>query len=280
MPFTLAMYLYQKVQQNFQNEFEKHNTIVSLESINSLGHDGDERRMTEIFKSAIVDHAPVDGRPYYLCPPVTPVFYHDLFKRCLIAKRLGCLAATADKRVADNAKLTLRTMVQDDAYGYVNIFAWHALAAWAKMDKEIIEEVMPQIELSFGSAPAVFLGLIVFLEETMTVYGKDKVYEIITEHQHRVCYRMQKVMLSYFNCKHQLGLSCERFADECAQRFASQKVCTLDQINAGLHEIGLIPGDFRKGVWKSTQQAEIAGYVRKMTQDYLPLIGYYRLSDY
>lgn len=283
MPFSLAMYLYRIAQEKTQKQFEKNNIVLNFQDIENLKQVKDKEVVIKILKSAVVDHQPVEGRPYFLNPPITPLFYHDSFKRCVVAEILAELARGDHDRYKSDVCLILRELIDVKQAGIVQIFAWHALGQWVAGDKDVLITFDEDLKRGCRGSVGSILGLMLFCEALMNYGHRQKVAAFIDAHISMVRFSVQKALLHYFIHRYQLAVSFMPDKDQSFAFFSKVrdlKYFTSEQIEMGLQEIGLIPGSGRKGVWPGTQQADIVKRINKISVDYIPVIGYYLLEEW
>ncbi|MCA9405177.1 MAG: hypothetical protein KC684_01455 [Candidatus Omnitrophica bacterium] len=279
MPFSLSLYLYKRFQEKLQSAFEKNNKILSLTDIKHLIASSDKLKMIRIFRSAVVDHEPVDGAPYHLVPPVPPLFYHDCFKRCLIARAVGELAGRLDMQHSQDAVAILDELRETSSAGYVQVFAWHALGQWAALKPKLWPERRQDMIEAFGGASATLLGVLLFLEMVHQTRPDQNVLDVIHQGQKKINYKVQKALFGYFLIRNRYDVARYKeshFADRNMQKFLHQCYKDLNVSHAnmeeGLREVGLISG---QGLSNGTQQAEVAYQMEKISGDYLSAIGLY-----
>ncbi|MCA9398425.1 MAG: hypothetical protein KC618_01665 [Candidatus Omnitrophica bacterium] len=282
MSFSLSLYLYKRFQEKLQSAFEKNNKILSLADIEHLLIAPNQHKTIRIFKSAVVDHEPVDGIPYHLVPPVPPLFYHDHFKRCLIARAVGELAGRLDMQHSQDAVAILDELRETSSAGYVQVFAWHALGRWAALKPGLWQERCQDMIEAFGGATATLLGAVLFLDQVRTVTSRAEVLSLIEEGQKRVKYKVQKALFGYFlirngyddapyRARHFTDQNMQIFLKQCAKSNGTSRA----YFEEGIREIGLVSGYQNRGLQAGTQQADMAYHMEKMGGDYLSAIGLY-----
>ena len=274
MPLSLSLYLYRLLQEKALRNFEKDNKILSQPEIDSLIKGSDLSGAMKIFRSAVVDHKPVAGVPYYLKAPLEPLFYHDNFKRCIIAGAAGGCAGRLGPAGKADALAVLDELGGPASAGYVQIFARHALGQWVKADETLYPERKGSLLEAFGSTVASLLSAMVFIDHLQaTPYAKD-VPGLLAEGRGRVRYQMQKVLFSYY--VKERGLEALAFADKNITSFLGNFRHTgagQHYFEEGARSIGFIPLRQKGGLVSGTQQADIGRRLKRICGPYLYALG-------
>lgn len=282
MPISLSMYLYKKVQEKSQHDFEKRNKLLNSQDIKKLLESSDKNNLIKIFKSAVVDHEPVNGIPYNLMPPLAPLFYHDNFKRCMIANAIGEYAGELDAEHTNHAITILDALCDSSCAGYVQLFAWNALGRWLTVIPDLMNDRKNDLLNAMSGSTASLLGAIVFLDKLCLINQKQQVLKLIEESREHVKYKAQQALFSYFlihkGCssyleseKHFKDKNMRKFIKQCQNRNFSLQY----NFEEGAREIGLIPWIQKDGLQPGTEQADICLALKKFCFNYVSAIGFY-----
>lgn len=282
MPFSLSLLIYQKIQEKIQKDFEEKHIILNSKDIRNIANSRDKNRVIEVFSSAVVDHSPVDGFPYYLSPPVATMFYHDNFKRCLIASEIGKLAGCLSDDIAKKAVIILETLTQSLNTGYVQCFAWEALGKWLSVKPELSGLQKDRVQQALGGPTGSLLGALLFLQQAHIQGRTQDVNHLLSKGGDRVRYKVQKALFGYFLTNHFFDLDAldiidqkdhvmREFQVDCRKKAFISK----SNFERGAREIGLISGAQKSGFIPGTQQDDIGQELMRFAGEYISLVGYY-----
>lgn len=282
MPISLPLYFYKWFQEKSQAKFEQTNRILATDDIEKFFKEYSAQKTISVFKSAVVDHDLVDGVPYYLAPPLPPLFYHDAFKRCLIAETLGMYADALNIDQAKDAVETLDTLCDGTSAGFVQIFAWQSLGLWARLKPEIFHTHKEQLLNAFGGSTASLLGAFLFLDQMCQADCKQQALDIIDQGKDRVKYKVQKALLCCKLTQFQLAnsfvgkcISTDKNLQEFLERCQNQEYLYANHFREGLREVGLVPRTQKAQLDAGTQQADISFRLKKFCSNDVSVVGMY-----
>lgn len=280
MPVSLSLYLYRCYQRKVQKKFDEHNSVLSQKDVEELIEGEDKVRTIRFFRSAVVDHIPVEGRPYYLRYPLESIFYHDGFKRAAIADAVGSLAIGSNKRTGEDALVILDELIDPEKTApYVQVLAWHSLAGLTDRLPSVIHKKKERLMEAFGGRSASVLGALIFIETLLQGEHKIKALEMFLEGRIKVRYRVQKALLNAFMYyRKEFPDPTEDPALEAdirhfLNRLDSRRYFTREETHEGLREIGLIPMHVRPELWANTPQADLARRLEAVAGRYIGTMG-------
>ncbi|MCA9402433.1 MAG: hypothetical protein KC897_01515 [Candidatus Omnitrophica bacterium] len=284
MPFSFFLCLYEHFQKKHAEDFDQKNKILSPEDIRGLLRSADRARALRVLRSAVVDHHPVDGVPYHLRYPVNELFYHDRFKRAVIAAGIGRELAPADKRELEDALAILYTMTDPGHNaGFVVLLAWDALGRLNAAEPAVTERFAPDLQRALAGPVGSAIGALVYCDHARSAGMTKAVMPILLNAAGKVRFRLQKVLLRYYLEQFpavtagpaiatlSTGPGIGRFVREVRDgRSWSQA-----DITEGLVQIDLFGANQERAFWDNTPHAEVGRLVTAAAQEYLRICGAY-----
>lgn len=288
MPFSLSLYLYNKYMHKVNLAFAQENKALSQADINSLLEQEDRSKAIRIFYSAVVDHSPIDGVPYYLNYPVNGIFYHDGHKKAVIAEGICSYDWVRDKNNVEDALMVLDKFIDPEKNGgYVQVIAWNALGKLAQCFPEILTMKKKQLLSAFGGTTGSLLGAIVFVDAISNSSGRSFALSMVEMGQGSICYRVQKLLINYFlyrSPNHPNPLKAKTKLEPDILRFLNGIECnfqfSLNDFAQGCREIDLIGQNHQAVFYEGTSQANVAAILSRVCRRYLQVIGAYLRINY
>lgn len=275
MSFSLFFSIYEALQKRQQKLFDKHNKIISEGELKSLINENVSPRALKILSSAVIDHAPVEGVPYYLKYPFG-LFYHDNFKKAFIADGIMRPKIIDDDEALKDSLRILRALVDPEkSVGYVQILAFNALAQAAQQRPQIIMTEKDVILRAFAGAVPGLVGALIFLHQTMLGPSRKETVAIVEEGKWLVRYRVQKALVNYFLFCHP---QCKPIdGDKDIKYFLSSlkqnNIFTEQEYLHGFKEIGLFSGKKKLEFWDNTPHAAVGTRLRAVGAAYIGAAG-------
>ncbi len=288
MPVSLSLYLYGLYQKKVQKDFDKKNKVLSQKKIEELLRDGDIQKTLQVFRSAVVDHKKVDGIPYYLSYPVNGIFYHDGFKRAVIADGITSYLRELQEEEVVNVKSILDKLIDPEtSISYVQILAWNSLGRIGINCSTLVEDKKGTIMRAFGASVASVLGVLLFLDRMMGTTQQEISLTLIKEGKSFIKYRVQKALFNYYIFKSpHFGNPIEDNPnlENDIKRFLltvqNKRLLTRSDTNEGLRYVGLVKRNQEASFWKNTPHAEVGKRMIKIANDYIALIGAFSRGEY
>jgi len=288
LPISLSLYLYGLYQKKVQKAFDKKNKVLSQKEIEELLKKEDIQKTLQILRSAVVDHQKVDGMPYYLGYPVNGIFYHDGFKRAVIADGITSYSRELKGEELFDALLILDKLIDPEtSVSYVQVLAWNSLGRIGVKCPTLVEDKKGTIMLAFGGSVASVLGVLLFLDRMLGTSQQKIFLTLIKEGKSFLKYRVQKALFNYYMFKSPyFGNPIEENPnlENDIKRFLlavqSNRSMTQSDTNEGLRHIGLIKWNQEASFWENTPHAEVGKRVTKVANEYLAPIGAFSRGEY
>lgn len=195
MPFSLFVGLYDYFQSKHEKEFDQHNKILTPEDIRELLARPDGAAVWPVLRSAVTDHRPVDGIPYHLRYPFSAMFYHDGFKRTMIAAGIGRKLNPSTGPEWEDARAVLAALTcPEQNAGYVIILAWDALGRMSRHRPQWRAGLHSQLRAALGGSVAQMIGALVYCDHLWAAGARDAVRDVLAGAEGDVRFRTQRVL--------------------------------------------------------------------------------------
>lgn len=281
MPFSLSLFLQDFFQKKVRSEFDKSNKVLTPGDIDLLSGDQDRLKTLSIFKSAVVDHHSVNGTPYHLKYPLEDVFYHDGFKKAMIADNLSRFSLVQSPCDYSQAEIILSRLTDPKhSEGYVRILAWNSWGVLAQRFDILTPQFMERVIMSLKGTSGCLTGTLVFLDRLVEAGFKQQAVDLFQKGISGAQYRVQRALLEYYRLKRNvwLGRSVKEFclpADIHHFIEKEKKGCafSMSDVCEGCREVGLIASGQTMAFWEGTQQAQIRDRLMEAGGDYIRAIG-------
>jgi len=280
LPVALSLYLYGLYQKKIEKAFDKNNKVLTQKDIEGLLKKEDIQKTLQIFRSAIVDHKKVNDMPYHLGYPVNGVFYHDGFKRAVIADGITSYSRELKTEELSDILLILDKLIDPEtSISYVQILAWNSLGRIGKNYPTLVEDKKEIIMNAFGGSVASVLGVLIFLDKMLDSSQKRRALSFIKEGKLFIKYRVQKALINYYMFKSPyFGNPIEEnpnLESDIKRFLLSNPSLTQSDTNEGLRHIGIIKWSQESYFLKNTTHEDIGKRVMKAANDYIAPIGFF-----
>lgn len=281
MPISLSLYLYGLYQKKVEKAFDKNNKVLSQKEIEELLKKEDIQKTLQVFRSAVVDHKKVEGMPYHLSYPVTGIFYHDGFKRAVIADGITNFSRKLKEEELSEVLLILDKLIDPEmSISYVQILAWNSLGRIGWHYSTLVKDKKEIIMGAFTGSVASVLGVLIFLDKMLETSQKNTALSLIEEGKAFIKYRVQKALCNYYMFKSPyFGNPIEEnpHLESDIKRFLltvqNNRSLTQSDTNEGLRHIGVIKWNQEASSWENTPHVDVGKRVMKVANDYIAPIG-------
>ncbi len=207
--------------QNRQRSFERGCKVLCEKDIVQLSRERDTARFLAVLRSAIVDHEPVDGVPYFTRHPVGPVGAHDGFRRASLVRILRQRLSRLSFLEAAEAVLILRRLLDVKEYGYTRALSWEALGLVGRHHPSLVGHLLAEAGGFLRGNVADLCGVFVFFEQASRLGWHREIQEILRQGEPRVRYRLERAFFDHYKAcvlsraapGHSLRLRTDDFRD-------------------------------------------------------------------
>lgn len=289
MPFSFFLHLYERFQEKHAEDFDRQNKVLTPGDIRALLQAADRTSALRVLRSAVTDHHPVNGIPYHLRYPVNELFYHDRFKRALIADGIGrALVPVADSEWEDALAILDALADPGKNAGFVVILAWDALGRLSSINPEVPALCAAGLRRSLGGTVGSVIGALIFSDHARRAGMDEEVLPVLVGAGEDVRFRLQKVLYWYYrtafatvaagpgNRAAAAGPGIIRFV----QAVRAGRRLTEADLFEGLVQVDLLGANQERAFWDNTPHAEIGGWVTAAGGEYLKIAGAYTNDIY
>lgn len=286
MPIALSLYFHGLYRDKIQKEFDKHNRVLSQKDIEDLLLEEDIGRVLRIFCSAVADHQKVDGMPYHLSYPVNDMFYHDGFKRALIADGIGRMAERMDHAMRKDAVCVLKVLADPfrSPAGYARVLAWNALGGVIASEAKLMDMYRDDVLDALGGTVPSVIGALLFIDAARK--RKDtRIAALVQDGMGSARYRVQRALLHYFrHTRPEFETPLQQPDLETdirtfLQRLPQYGLFTQADVQEGLRAVGMFASLQKAEFQANTPHADIGQRVTQAASEFVGAAGAFLRSQ-
>lgn len=207
MIYTLSNLFKERAREKAQEQFDKSNKVLTEKEIEKLRRD--IRLALPIFKSAVVDHEPINGVPYHTFYPFKNLEQYSHFRRAAIAHGIYL---ESNNLLEEDLSLALPILeklgTSNGESAKTKILAWNALGRIGTKHPEVFNKELDNLqdalykshasEYSFIPVNSNPLGGVLFLDSLSKTEKAGEVKKLVEDAVVNSESLSSKVLLTYF----------------------------------------------------------------------------------
>jgi len=296
MIYTLSSIAKESSRKRAQKKFDASNKVLTEKEIEELRKD--IRSALPIFKSAVVDHEPINGVPYHTFYPFKNLEQYSHFRRAAIAHGLYLEADKLSEEDLSTALSILETLGNsNNESAKTKILAWNALGKIGMIHPELFNKELTNLqnvlyknhasEYSFIPANSTPLGGILFLDSLSKTEKVGEVKKLVEDAVINSESLSAKVLLTHFmnvNPSFKYGLENIPDIDSKLKEFYLDLNNNVDSFNPEAKEKGLslcgIVQPQELPLWSGTSHKKWVDIASSVAGSYPYAIGAFAKRNY